>query len=132
MTDGDEQAVRNALAALDDAFARRDLDAAVELCAEDVLFIGSGDGEEARGRDAIIPMFTALAPNLEGLEFSRSSESIDVEFLGDVALLFATGPARLVTASRDLEFRYRLTGVLVRDGDRWLWRVFHGSEPGAW
>jgi ketosteroid isomerase-like protein len=44
--DGDAQSVRDALTALDDAFERRDLDAVLALCTEDVVFIGSGEGEE--------------------------------------------------------------------------------------
>jgi uncharacterized protein (TIGR02246 family) len=131
--DGDAQSVRDALTALDDAFERRDLDAVLALCTEDVVFIGSGEGEEGVGRDAIGPMFAALAPHLDrGFEWSLRWESVDVDVLGDVALLFASGNARLVTQRRDLRFRYRLTGVLVRSGGEWLWRVHHGSEPGAW
>jgi uncharacterized protein (TIGR02246 family) len=131
--DEDEQSVRDAFTALDEAFERRDLDAALALCAEDVVFIGSGDGEEAVGRDAIAPMFAALAPHLEGGEWSLTWDSVDVDVLGDVALLLAWGNARLVTTRRgEQRFRYRFTGVLVRNGDDWLWRVHHGSEPGAW
>src|SRR5439155_7073693 len=65
--DVEAQAVRDALTALDEAFERRDLEAALDLCTEDVVFIGSGDGEVAAGRDAIGPMFAALAPQLEHL-----------------------------------------------------------------
>lgn len=129
---GDEDAVRDALAALDAAFERKDLDGALDLCAEDVVFIGSGDGEEAVGRKAIGPMFAALAPQLEGLDFSLEYDAVDVDVRGDVALLLGWGTAKLVTRHRDETFRYRLTGVLVRSDGRWLWRVHHGSEPGAW
>lgn len=129
MTD-DEQAVRQALAALDEALDRGDLSAVLELCTEDVVFIGSGEGEEAIGRSAIAPMFESLRPRVE--EFSVSWESIAVDVLGHVALLLADGPAKLITSGRETQFRYRLTGVLVRRDGRWLWRVYHGSEPGAW
>lgn len=129
---GDEDAVRDALAALDAASARKDLGGLLDLCAEDVVFIGSGDGEEAVGRDAIGPMFAALAPQLEGLDFSLVWDAVDVDVRGDVALLLGWGTAKLVTRHRDETFRYRLTGVLVRSDGRWLWRVYHGSEPGAW
>lgn len=73
--DNDATAVRDALTALDNAFARRDLQAALDLCMEDVVFVGSGQGEEAVGRDEIGPMFAALAPQLEGMEFSRGNPS---------------------------------------------------------
>jgi uncharacterized protein (TIGR02246 family) len=128
----DVQAVRDALAALDDAFERRDLESVLSLCTEDVVFIGSGEGEEALGRDAIGPMFASLAVLLEGVQFSLSWESVDVDVLDDVALLLAFGSAKLVTQTRTDSLRYRLTGVLVRVGGRWLWRVHHGSEPGSW
>jgi uncharacterized protein (TIGR02246 family) len=130
--DADAQAVRHALTALDEAFERRDLQAVLDLCAEDVVFIGSGEGEEAVGRHSIGPMFAALVPQLQGLEFSLDWESVDVSVLGDVALLYASGPAKLMTSRRNAAFRYRLTGVLIRNGGRWLWRIHHGSEPGAW
>ncbi len=128
----DAEAVRDALRALDEAFEQRDLQAAVRLCTEDVVFIGSGEGEEAVGRDAIGPMFSALAPHLEGSEFCLEWETVDVPVLGDVAVIYGWGPAKLVTTRRNATFRYRLTGVLVREDGRWLWRVHHGSEPGAW
>jgi uncharacterized protein (TIGR02246 family) len=128
----DKAAVLAALDSLDDALARHDLDAALDLCTEDVVFIGSGAGEEAIGRDAIGPMFKALAPHLEGLEFSLAWDSVDVTVLGDIALLAAWGTAKLLTAHRNETVRYRFTGVLVRAEGRWLWRIHHGSEPGGW
>jgi uncharacterized protein (TIGR02246 family) len=128
----DADAVRDALAALDEAFARGDVQTVLSLCTDDVVFIGSGEGEEAVGRDAIGPMFRALAPQLEGMTFSLAWESVEVNVVGDVALVYARGPATLVTSRRRDSFEYRLTGVLLRDGGRWRWRVHHGSEPGAW
>ncbi|MGL6278043.1 MAG: nuclear transport factor 2 family protein [Gaiella sp.] len=130
--ESDRQAVRRALALLDDAFDRRDLEAVLQLCTEDVVFIGSGEGEEAVGRDAIGPMFAALAPHLDGLTFSLEWESVDIDVLGEVALVSARGSAQLVTPGRDRAIRYRLTGVLVRTTGGWRWRIHHGSEPGAW
>ena len=130
--DGDAEAVRYALTALDEAFERRGLQAALDLCTDDVVFIGSGEGEEAVGREALGRMLASLAAQLEGADFSLAWEGIDVDVLGDVAVLYAWGPAKLVTARRNVSFRYRLTGVLVRSDGRWLWRVHHGSEPGAW
>ena len=128
----DRQAVRDALASLDDAFDRHDLAAVLELCTEDVVFIGSGECEEAVGRDAIGPMFDALAARLEGPTFSLEWESIDIDVLGEVALVSARGSAHLVTHSRNDTIRYRLTGVLVRTAAGWRWRIHHGSEPATW
>lgn len=128
----DVEAVRDALAALDSAFAEKNMDGVLALCTEDVVFIGSGKGEEAVGREAIGPMFAALAPHLEGLEFTLVWDAVNVDVRGDLALLLGWGTARLVTSHRNETFRYRLTGVLQRSDGRWLWRVHHGSEPGAW
>ena len=43
----------DAHAALDTAFDRRDVAAVLNLCTDDVVFIWSGDGEEAVGREAM-------------------------------------------------------------------------------
>ena len=75
----------------------------------------------ARQRPRLVRAVAALPP--------REARA---EVLGDVAVLYAWGPATLVTSRRHTSFRYRLTGVLVRDGERWLWRIHHGSEPGPW
>lgn len=127
-----EHDVEAALAALDDAFDRRDMDAVRALCTEDVVFIGSGDGEEAFGRETIEPMFAELSERIGPIGFSLDWESVDVDVIGDVAVLLALGKGRLKTERRDEALRYRLTGVLVRRDGRWLWRVHHGSEPGRW
>jgi len=128
----DSAAVLAAFRELDAAFARHDLDAVLDLCTDDVVFIGSGSGEEATGREAIVPMFAALAPHLDGLEFSVEWESVSADVLGDVGLVTAWGAAKLVTPNRDETLRYRFTGVVIRVDGRWLWRVHHGSEAGAW
>lgn len=117
--------------AFDAAFERRDL-AALDLCTEDVVFIGSGEGEEAVGRDNLAAMFAAITPLAENAEFTLEWESIDVEVFGEEALLVAWGQAKLATPRRNATMRYRLTGLLRRAGDRWLWRVHHGSEPAKW
>lgn len=130
---GDADSVRDAFVGLADAFQRHDLESALNLCTEDVVFLGSGGGEEAVGRDAIRPMFAALASVVEDpFEWSLTWSSVDVDVLGDVALVLAWGTAKLVTAHRNDTFSYRLTGVLVRVEDDWRWRVYHGSEPGGW
>ncbi|MDQ6817833.1 MAG: nuclear transport factor 2 family protein [Actinomycetota bacterium] len=128
----DVAAVHHALAELDAAFAGRDCSAILGLCTEDVVFIGSGEGEEAVGRDRIAEVFAELAPDEDGVKFSLSWHSVDVEVLGDVAILVAWGTGTLDSPRRNAEMRYRLTGVLTRRGERWLWRVYHGSEPARW
>ena len=94
--------------------------------------MGSGEGEEALGRDALVAMLAALTPHAEGTEFTLVWDSVDVDVLGDVALLVAWGKATLVTPRRTATMRYRLTGVLQRSDGRRRWRVHHGSEAAAW
>jgi len=117
-----EAAVRAAFDAFGAALDAGDVDEALAWCTDDVVFIGSGEGEEAVGHDA----FPAM------LAYTLIWNSIDIDVLGDVALVAAWGEAELVTSTRNDRMRYRLTGVLVQSGDRWLWRVHHGSEPTAW
>ena len=127
-----EAAVRAAFDAFGAALDAGDVDEALAWCTDDVVFIGSGEGEEAVGHDAFPAMLAALAPHLDNLQFTLIWNSIDIDVLGDVALVAAWGEAELVTSTRNDRMRYRLTGVLVQSGDRWLWRVHHGSEPTAW
>lgn len=125
-------AARDALTDLDAAFERGDLPAILDLCTSDVVFIGSGEGEEAIGRENLEVMFAAIAERSEGVEFSVEWDSVDAEVVGDVAVLTAWGTATLRSPRGDRRGRYRLTGVLLRRGGRWLWRVHHGSEPVTW
>jgi uncharacterized protein (TIGR02246 family) len=131
MTD-EKAGVIAALEALDAAFEERDLPAILDLCSEDVVFIGSGAGEEAVGRDRLVDMFSAIAPQADGVEFSVGWESVHADVVGDVAILVAWGIGRLVSPRRTAEMRYRLTGLLLRQDGRWLWRIHHGSEPASW
>jgi hypothetical protein len=47
--------------------------------------------------------------------------------MGNVAWVTGEGTYRLTTGGAELP--YRLTAVLERRRDRWLWQVFSGSEP---
>jgi ketosteroid isomerase-like protein len=75
---------------------------------------------------------TAVEDARTGTEFAQQWESVRAEIIGDLAILSAIGEATLNSPRRQAVTRYRLTGVLVRKADRWLWRVHHGSEPAAW
>jgi hypothetical protein len=63
--------------------------------------------------------------------FSWEWEHVDISHAGDVAWLFAADQVVLSTAQGQRKAPYRITGVLGRDGPRWLWRQYHGSEPAA-
>ena len=61
--------------------------------------------------------------------FSWEWDRIDVSHAGNLAWFFADGRVVLSTAREQRKSPYRITGVLERHGERWLWRQYHGSEP---
>jgi len=66
----------------------------------DVVFLGSGRGEEARGRDDLARMFTVLAGEADGTAFTVAWDEVDVDVLGDVALVTALGTGTLASPRR--------------------------------
>jgi ketosteroid isomerase-like protein len=128
-----KDSVMEAIRGLGAAFVTRDLAAFEALCTEDVVFIGSTEGEEAIGHgEAITRMWDAIGSRSEGVTFKLDWESVDVDVIGDLALVTGLGTATFGTPFRTAINRFRLTGVLQRSGDKWLWRVQHGSEPLPW
>ena len=128
----DEARVRQVIRQFDEALERRDLHAALAMCASGVVFIGSGEGEQAVGREAVVQMATALAEQAADVEFAVTDSTLDVSVHGDVAVVASFGTATLRSPRGDRTGPYRLTGVLLREGDTWKWRVHHGSEPLPW
>ncbi len=116
MTDSqasDAAAVRAVVQRFDKALERQDLEAALDLCTDEVVFIGSGEDEQAVGRKAIVEMAMRLAERASGTEFRITGATLDVEVLGDVALVTSFGIAHLRSPRAVREGPYRLTGVLV-------------------
>ena len=99
----------------------------------DLVFFGSGEGEQAIGYDGLKAMLAKLSPLAEGATFTIKWDSLAGERLGGVGLISGVGHVR---ASGSLErfdgTVYRVTGVLVRRDGNWRWKVYHGSEPGSW
>lgn len=95
--------------------------------AEDGMLVGSEPGEIARGREAI----RKLVAGLYALPARHIWDwrTVDVRVEGDLAWLFAEG--ELVRSDGDGRsgLAYRVSGVFGWNGQRWLWRLFHGSEP---
>jgi uncharacterized protein (TIGR02246 family) len=118
--------------ALEAALEQQDIEAALACCTEDVVFIGSGEGEEAVGRAAIKEMVRTLGSETADTSFRIVWDDVEIELFGAVALLRAFGSATFTSPRRTAAMRYRLTGVLTRVEERWLWHVHHGSEPAAW
>ena len=134
MTDrlADVAAIRDVLQRFDEALERRDLATALDLCEEDVVFIGSGGGEQAVGREAIVEMAMHLADGASQTEFGVTNATLDIEVHGDIALFTSFGIAHLRSPREIREGPYRLTGALVRRAGAWKLLAYHGSEPLAW
>jgi len=123
-----DDAVNALVAALDDG----DIDAVLALAIDTVVFIGSGEGEQAVGRAAVQEMFEQVAVLAEGTEFHVDFPQVDVEVIGDVAIAHAFGTATLTDDEGEHDTEYRMTAVFVDVEGEWLLASYHGSEPAPW
>lgn len=128
----DEAEVRDVVERFDEALEHRDLATAMSMCTNDVVFIGSGEGEQAVGQEAVVRMVTELAPRSAGTDFTIAGSTLDVSVYGDVALVTSFGTAELRSPRRIRTGPYRLTGTLLRVDGTWKWAAYHGSEPLPW
>ena len=92
-----------------------------------MLLIGSEAGEIAAGRQELESFFSHIFAR--DTTFSWEWDRIDVSYAGNLAWFFAEGRVILSTVTQQRKTPYRITGILERQGDRWLWRHYHGSEP---
>jgi hypothetical protein len=115
-----------ALGELRAALSQRRLEGVLSLFAPDAdaTLIGSSLGEIARGplelRTFLKRVFSS--PRVISWEW----DDVSISCAGDVAWLWLEGA--LVLDGRS-DRPYRITGVLERRQGRWLWILFHGSEP---
>ena len=123
---------RSAMDWLNDALSGNP-DAIERRLEPDVVFIGSGAGEEAVGVDAFRAMLEPLW-NLAGDgTFTIDWDSFEAEQRGDIILVTAFGQAQATGPMARFDgTRYRMTGVLVERDGVWRWKACHGSEPGSW
>lgn len=126
---GSEALVHDAVAALSDAFAARDVDAVLACFAPgEVLYAGSEAGEWAIGR----PALAALLDEVLGRDEAYAFAPVMPRGVRRGGLLHVLCDATGTATGRSGEsetFAYRLTGVLEQHGERWLWRSLSGSEP---
>ncbi len=123
---GPESAVQE----LSDAFAARDLDAALACFApgDDVGYAGSEQAETATGRPALTALLTGVFSRDEA--YSWAATAVKVHELGHAAYVFAEAEGSVRTDAGALDtFPYRVSGVVERVGGRWVWRHCHGCEP---
>ena len=108
------------------AVAERRLEGALHLFAPDAdaTLIGSSLGEIARGPLEIRSFLEGIFARPQSISWEWDDVSISAA--GDVAWLWLEGALALDGRS---ERAYRISGVLERRQGRWVWCVFHGSEP---
>jgi ketosteroid isomerase-like protein len=120
--------VREVLERFDDLVSTQNLQVLAEFApGDEVLLVGSDAGEVATGRQELEAFFARIFAR--DTTFSWEWDRIDVSHAGDLAWFFAEGRVVLSTAKEQRRAPYRITGVLERHGERWLWRQYHGSEP---
>ena len=108
------------------AVAEKRLEGVLSLFAPDAetTMIGSSIGEIARGPMEMRPFLEDLFDRPE--TYSWEWDDVSVSCCGEVAWLWTEGA--LMVDGRS-ERPYRISGVLERRQGRWLWTLFHGSEP---
>ena len=89
------------------------------------MLIGSEPGELAVGPKALRTFFADLYAKPYRVLFSLPERRVSAA--GNVAWI--TGEGTYVLSTGGEPAPYRLTGVLERRRDRWLWQLFSGSEP---
>ena len=91
----------------------------------DIALIGCEHGELSIGAEAIRAHLAAIYARPYRVLFRFTERRVSA--LGSVA--WFTGEGLYRHSTDDEERPYRLTAVLERRGDRWLWQLFSGSEP---
>ncbi len=127
-TEKEVLAVLNKLA---EGYARRDLNGVLALCAPDPdhVMYGTGVDEKRIGLAEIKAQAERDWSQTEAaaLEFSWTS----VSAAGNVAWLAADATFKATAAGQELAFPARLTAVLERRGDKWLFVQSHFSFPAS-
>lgn len=125
-----ERGVRLALIRLNRFLAKRDPAIVDEFMPKDgALLIGASAAETAQGRGEIAAHFANLFAEAETRAFAW--RRVEVSVRNSVAWLFAEGEIVRHGPAAERREPYRLSGVLEQHGGRWLWRLFHGSQPVA-
>ena len=108
------------------AVSQRRIEGVLSLFAPDAdaTLIGSSTAEIARGPLELRPFLEQVFA--EPQTVSWEWDDVSVSCSGDVAWLWLEGA--LVLDGRS-DRPYRISGVLERRQGRWLWTLFHGSEP---
>jgi len=94
---------------------------------ENILLIGSDSGEVFKGKEQIRGWLSQLY-SVAG--FSWEMDRIDIDYNENTAWVFVEG--RMVVEFKNGKMKkppYRFTGIMVKKGNDWKWRLFNGSNP---
>lgn len=123
-----ERGVRRSLIRLNELLSRRDMSIVDEFLDDpETLLVGSLPTDRARGRAELAGHFGSYFQQPE--TFSFVWREVDVSVRGAVAWLHAEGEVVMRGPEGERREPYRLTGVLEQHHGKWLWRLFHGSQP---
>jgi ketosteroid isomerase-like protein len=108
------------------AISQRRLEGALALFVPDAdaTLIGSSLGEIVRGPLEMRTFLKRLFSSSQTVSWEW--DDVSISSAGDVAWLWLEGA--LVLDGRS-DRAYRISGVMERRQGRWLWTLFHGSEP---
>jgi ketosteroid isomerase-like protein len=94
---------------------------------EDIMVIGSADGEINKGKDEV----KAWVSQIFGFAgFSWEMNRIDIDSNGKTAWVFVDGKMIVNFHKGGQKVTpYRFTGIMVKQKGVWKWRIFDGSVP---
>jgi len=117
---------------LSDAFAARDLDAAIAcfVPGDDIGYAGSERDETATGRDALTGLLGRVFLRDEAYAWTVTGATVHRYGAHAYVLAEADGLVRADSGASD-EFPYRVSGVVELVDGRWRWRHCQGAEPCA-
>ena len=121
-----ENDVQALLARWNELVGRKDLAIMADF-ANDAVLVGSSAGEVAEGSAQIRALLQKAFA--QPYDVSWHWNDLRASAQGDIAWFFADGEVVLSEDGRERRMPYRLGGVIQRQGERWIWRQFHGAEP---
>ena len=115
-----------ALGELRSAVSERRIEGAMALFAPDAdtTLIRSSDGEVARGPIELREMLEEVFAGPSTISWEW--DDVHISSAGGVAWLSLEG---MLVLDGTPDRPYRISGVLEQRSGRWLWTLFHGSEP---
>jgi len=110
-------------------YGKREMDNILELMVPDpdIVMYGSGSDEKRIGIYQIREQFTRDWKQSESASFRHTWHSVSMS--GNVAWLAVDCVARATVKELDVILPFRITAVLEKRGDRWLFAQWHGSIP---